>query len=204
MTQEQKEQFLGELLKLHGRYELSKTVEPDYFEPGMMEYLDQSEGLYDPVSGQVLLRFEARGTRYDGRTAQIERVKPGDKIQVVRERENPFNANNFTLLTARGRNVGNMPAELCNAMAPLYDDGELVFEKAMASFVEPISRRSRHAKQAVLFVELRARLADGGPKADGAAGPANGGLGAAAPANDGLGAAKAEDGGRLAPEKTVG
>ena len=204
MTQEQKEQFLGELLKLHGRYELSKTVGPDYFEPGMMEYLDQSEGLYDPVSGQVLLRFEARGTRYDGRTEQIERVKPGDKIQVVREKENPFNANNFTLLTARGRNVGNMPAELCNAMAPLYDTGELVFEEAIASFVEPISRRSRHAKQAVLFVELRARLADGGPKADGAAGPANGGLGAAAPANDGLGAAKAEDGGRLAPEKTVG
>ena len=176
MTQEQKEQFLGELSKLHARYERSRTVGPDYFEPGMMEYLDQSEGLYDPVSGQVLLRFEARGTRYDGRTEQIERVKPGDKIQVVRERENPFNANNFTFLTASGQNVGNMPAELCNAMAPLYDTGELVFEEARASFVEPISRRSRHAKQAVLFVELRARL----------------------------GAAEAEDGGRLAPEKTVG
>ena len=92
MTQEQKEQFLGELSKLHARYELSRTVGPDYFEPGMMEYLDQSEGLYDPASGQVLLRFEARGTRYDGRTEQIERVKPGDKIQVVREKENPFNA----------------------------------------------------------------------------------------------------------------
>ena len=194
MTQEQKEQFLGELSKLHARYELSRTVGPDYFEPGMMEYLDQSEGLYDPASGQVLLRFEARGTRYDGRTEQIERVKPGDKIQVAREKENPFNANNFTLLTARGQNVGNMPAELCNAMAPLYDAGELVFEEAMASFVEPISRRSRHAKQAVLFVELRARLADGGPKAAGAAPPANGGLRAA----------KAEDGGRLAQEKTVG
>ena len=176
MTQEQKEQFLGELSKLHARYELSRTVGPDYFEPGMMEYLDQSEGLYDAATGQVLLRFEVRGTRYDGRTEQIERVKPGDKIQVVREKENPFNANNFTLLTARGRNVGNMPAELCNAMAPLYDTGELVFEEAIASFVEPISRRSRHAKQAVLFVELRARL----------------------------GAAKAGDGGRLAQEKTVG
>ena len=204
MTQEQKEQFLGELSKLHARYELSRTVGPDYFEPGMMEYLEQSEGLYDAATGQVLLRFEVRGTRYDGRTEQIERVKPGDKIQVAREKENPFNANNFTLLTARGQNVGNMPAELCNAMAPLYYAGELVFEEAMASFVEPISRRSRHAKQAVLFVELRARLADGGPKADGAAGPANGDLGAAGPANGGLGAAKAEDGGRLAPEKTVG
>ena len=194
MTQEQKEQFLGELSKLHARYELSRTVGPDYFESGMMEYLEPLIQGESPVLFENGIPRHIRGTRYDGRTEQIERVKPGDKIQVAREKENPFNANNFTLLTARGQNVGNMPAELCNAMAPLYDAGELVFEEAIASFVEPISRRSRHAKQAVLFVELRARLADGGPKADGAAGPANGGLGAA----------KAEDGGRLAPEKTVG
>ena len=40
--QEQKENLLREVEKLHQRYELSKTLEPDYFEPGMMEYLDQS------------------------------------------------------------------------------------------------------------------------------------------------------------------
>ena len=48
-----------------------------------------------------------------------------------------------------------MPAELCNAIAPLYDSGNLVFEYSRTSFVEPISKRSRHAKQAVLFVELK-------------------------------------------------
>ena len=51
-----------------------------------------------------------------------------------------------------------MSAELCNVIAPLYDMGELTIEKAVVSFVEPISRRSRHAKQAILFVELRAKI----------------------------------------------
>ncbi|MBR2716333.1 MAG: HIRAN domain-containing protein [Oscillospiraceae bacterium] len=160
VTRERLEPLLREAGRLHARYELSRTVGPDYFEPGMMEYLDQSEGLYDEASGRLLLRFEAKGTRYDGRTEQIEHMKPGDRIRVVRDAENPFNSNNFTMLTEKGRNVGHMPAELCNAIAPLYDAGELRFEEAFASFVEPISRRSRHAKQAMLFVELHCVLTE--------------------------------------------
>ena len=156
--QEQKGSLLSEAEKLHHRLALSKTVGPDYFEPGMMEYLDQSEGVYDESTGRMLLRFEARGTRYEGRTEQIEKVTAGDVIQVIRDRENPFNPNNFTMLTAKGKNVGNMPAELCNAIAPLYDNGNLHFLGASVSYVEPISKRSRHAKQAMLFVELRMKL----------------------------------------------
>lgn len=158
MTQEQKERFLSELNKLHERFELSKTAEPDYFEPGMMEYLDKSEGFFDEDTGDVLIRFESKGTRYDGRTELIENIHVGDEIQVVRDKENPYNSNNFTMINRKGRNVGNMPAKLCNAIAPLYDNGDLVFTGAKVSFAEPISRRSRHAKQAMLFVELKCRL----------------------------------------------
>ncbi|MBR3300657.1 MAG: hypothetical protein IKI68_04130, partial [Clostridia bacterium] len=68
MTREQKEALLREAGKLHERFELSKTVGPDYFEPGLMEYLDKSEGIYNEASGELLLRFESRGTRYSGRT----------------------------------------------------------------------------------------------------------------------------------------
>ena len=150
--------FRKEIEKLHQRLELSKTVGPDYFEPGMMEYLDQSEGILDEAAGTFLLRFEARGTRYDGRTEQIESVREGDPITIVREADNPFNANNFTLETARGKNVGNMPADLCNAVAPLYDSGVLAFEDVKVSFVDPITKRNRHAKQAVLFVEARGNV----------------------------------------------
>ena len=157
MTEEQKQALLAEVEKLHQRNELSKAVGPDWYDPGTMEYLDQSDGAFDPAAGSLLLRFEARGTRYEGRTEQIEHVHIGDALQIVREKENSFNANNFRILTANGRNVGNMPAELCNVIAPLFDEGSLRIDSAAVSFVEPISRRSRHAKQAILFVEMHCR-----------------------------------------------
>lgn len=47
----------------------------------------------------------------------------------------------------------------CDAyFAEQEKQGELVFEKAAVSFTDPLSKRSRHAKQAVLFVQLDARL----------------------------------------------
>ncbi len=155
---EQKEAVLIEMAKLHARHELSENMKPDYFEPGMMEYPEQSDGSWNESTGKLILRFESKGTRYDGRTEQIEKVKAGDVIRVVREPENAFNHNNFILFTEKGKDVGNMPAELCNAIAPLYDDGILVIEGASVSFVEPISKRNRHAKQAVLFVEMHAKI----------------------------------------------
>lgn len=156
--EEQKDNLLRELEELHKRFERSKTVGEDYFEPGMMEYLEQSEGLYDPSAGEILIRFEAKGTRYEGRTEQIEKVSMKDTVQIVRDPNNPFNANNFVILTKKGKNLGTMPAQLCNAIAPLFDAGDLVFQNAEVSFVEPISKRSRHAKQAMLFIELKAIL----------------------------------------------
>ena len=84
-------------------------------------------------------------------------MKAGDAIQIVRDVGNPYNHNNFSLLNRKGKDVGNIPAELSNALAPLYDAGEIVFEKAQVSFVEPISKRSRYAKQAVLFEETEVK-----------------------------------------------
>jgi hypothetical protein len=150
--------LLLEVNKLHARKELSQTVEADYFEPGMMEYLDQSEGLYNGETGEVLLRFEVKGTRYEGRTEQIEKVQLHDDVLVRRDEKNSFNANNFELLTTTHKSLGYISAELCNVIAPLYDSGELRLQKACVSYVEPISKRSRHAKQAVLFVELKLRI----------------------------------------------
>ena len=150
----QLEALLREAEKLHSRHEHSKTVEPDHYEPGNMEYLQQSDGLWDPNTGRLTLRFESRGTRYDGRSEMIERLRVDDPITLQRDPANPYNPNNFVLRTKRGEDVGNMPAELCNVVAPLYDAGALRFDCAAVSFVEPLSKRSRHARQAVLFVEL--------------------------------------------------
>lgn len=151
---DRKQALLEQVSKLHQRHEYASVLQPDSYEPGMMEYPEQSDGSFDPDTGKYQLRFEAKGTRYEGRTEQIEKVHLGDEIKIVRDEQNPYNHNNFLLFTANGKNVGTMPAELCNAMAPLYDAGALSFESAHVSFVEPISKRSRHAKQAVLFVAL--------------------------------------------------
>jgi len=158
LFKEHKEQLLAEMAKLHGRHELAREMGPDFFEPGMMEYPEQSDGSWEEETGRLMLRFESKGTRYDGRTEQIEKINIGDVIHITRDKDNVFNPNNFLLLTEKGKDVGNMPAEICNAVAPLYDEDLLEIESAKVSFVEPISKRSRHAKQAILFVEMKAKL----------------------------------------------
>ena len=84
MTQEQKENLLREVEHLHQRHELAAAVGPDYFDPGRMEYLEQSDGRYDAAAGSLVIRFESRGTRYDGRTEQIEKVHLHDEVIVAR------------------------------------------------------------------------------------------------------------------------
>lgn len=158
MEQEKFDALLTEIEKLHKRQELSKTVGPDYFEPGLMENLEQFDGEYTPETSTFVFRFEAKGTRYDGRTEQIEKVKVHDKVQIVRDQENSYNSNNFRILTSKGKDIGNMPADLCNALAPLYDEKCVEISKAQISYVEPLSARSRHAKQAILFIEVTGRV----------------------------------------------
>ena len=155
---EMTEQLFSEVEKLHKKYEMSQNMAPDFFEPIMLEYLDKFEGIIDRAKGELTVRFDSRGTRYDGRTEQIENVRCGEEVCVVRDPDNKFNSNNFMLFTAKGINIGNMPAELCNVIAPLYDAEKLSFIGAKVSFVDPISKRSRYAKQATLFVELIIKL----------------------------------------------
>ena len=154
----EKELLINEINKLEEKHRLSETAGPEYFDPGNMEYLDQYLGVYDADTGSFLIRFESKGTRYNGRTEQIEKVKAEDPLEIRRDPENQFNSNNFLIFTERGYDVGNMPAELCNVIAPLYDSGELTIDSVKASFVDPISKRSRYAKQAVLFVEVEGKV----------------------------------------------
>ena len=87
--------LLEEVKKLNEKYEHSLTVEPDYYEPGFMEYLDQYAGKYDKETKTLYIKTEVMGTRYEGRTEQIENITVGDKINIVRDSENTFNHNNF-------------------------------------------------------------------------------------------------------------
>lgn len=147
-----------ELIKLAAAYnkklELSREVGPDHYDPGMMENLEQYKGVYDEAIKQIVIRCELKGLRYDNRTASLEVMAVGDDVSVVRDASNMFNSNNFSVSSVSGASLGYLPAELCNALAPLYDAGCASIISSVITYIEKIGQRSRYAKQGVLFVEL--------------------------------------------------
>ncbi len=153
-----KQDLLTEINKLAHKFQLSSEIPDDYFEPGMMENLDQYYGSYDEATNTIILKTEVRGLRYEGRTPRLERLSVGDSVAVVREESNIYNSNNFMVNTTDGKSLGNMPAELCNVIAPLYDMGYLTIDNPTVSYLEKLQDRSRYAKQGVLFVKLMLRL----------------------------------------------
>lgn len=148
-----KQELLEYIKSLDYKFELSKTVGPDYYEPGMMENLDQYRGEYDESSNIVTLRVETKGLRYENRTKNLERLSIGDSVEVLRDSANSFNSNNFTV---KNKNVslGNLPEELCNVLAPLYDRGYAIITSSNVTYIERLRDRSRYAKQGVLFIEI--------------------------------------------------
>ena len=128
------------------------------FEPGMMERPEQYRGEYDEKTGILTLCFEAKGTRYEGRTERLEYVREDEPLSLRRDMDNAYNPNNYLLDGENEENLSTLPAELCNALAPLYDDGKVQVLSCRVSCLELFTKRSRYAKQAVLFAELKLML----------------------------------------------
>lgn len=154
----QKEELIAEINKFQEKYELSKTVGEDYYEPGMMEFLDKYLGQYNEATNTAIIRTEIKGLRYENRTLRLDFLNVGDSVSIVREERNTFNSNNFMVQNERSESLGNLPAELCNAIAPLYDMGYVILGKAKVSYIEKIKERSRYAKQGILFIELQLKF----------------------------------------------
>lgn len=153
-----KQDLLEFVYVLNHKYELSKTIAEDYFEPGMMENLEQYRGEYIQQVNMIFLRVEAKGLRYDNRTQNLERVSADDDVKIIRDRDNIYNSNNFTIKSNKNETLGNMPADFCNAFAPLYDAGYATILSSKISYIERLKDRSRYARQGVLFVELQIKL----------------------------------------------
>ena len=153
-----KMELLGLVAGYCNKLALSKTVGPDYYEPGMMENLDQYLGEYDEDRKRIMIRCESKGLRYENRTQNLERITVGQSVQILRDHNNVFNSNNFAINSENDASLGYLPAELCNAMGPLYDAGCLEICSAQAAYIEQLAERSRYAKQGVLFVEMVLQL----------------------------------------------
>lgn len=155
---ENKEALLNYAKSIHQKFEHSKVVNPSYYEPGMMENMDQYEGLFDSVTNIVILRVDSKGLRYENRTSKLDNLSIGDDIAVLRDSANAYNSNNFEIFNSKKESLGMLPADLCNALAPLVDSGYAKIVSSTVSYIESISKRSRYAKQGVLFVELKIQL----------------------------------------------
>lgn len=146
--------FLEAVNALEHKHKLSETVGADYYEPGMMENLAQYLGQFNAGTGCGKLRVDVKGLRYENRSQRLERVSVGDSVTIARDQDNPYNPNNFEVLDLWGDSLGNLPAGLCNAMAPIYDSEVLQVQAASVSYMERLRERSRYAKQGVLFIEI--------------------------------------------------
>ena len=155
---EKLQKLLGEIEKLNARHELSGNLPELYFEPGMMENLDRFYGSFDEATGTAVIRTEVKGVRYEGRTQRLEYYREGNGVRLIRDPDNIYNSCNFAIVSEAGENLGNLAAELCNAIAPLYDDGRLSFESSFISYMERIGDRSRYARQGILFIEIRMKI----------------------------------------------
>lgn len=155
---ENRDNLINVINEFQKKYELSKTIDDTYFEPGMMENLDQYLGIFDQETNTIRIRTEVKGLRYDNRTQMIENMKVGDQVYVNRESDNAFNPNNFSVHKMNNECVGNLPAELCNALAPLFDMGYAKITDSFVSYIEKLSERSRYARQGVLFLEIGIKL----------------------------------------------
>ena len=154
---EQKAAFLERVQEYNHKYELSKIVGPDYYEPGMMENLEQYRGFSDDFENYAI-RVDVKGLRYENRSAKLKKCKVGDELKIIRDTQNSYNANNFNVSLSDGFIMGTLPANLCDAIASLYDLGFLVVDKAFISYIEQLNERSRYAKQGVMFVEMHVHL----------------------------------------------
>ena len=92
-----------------------------------------------PVSGRFLGSIETQivGMQYHEAT-----VRPGEKIYLEREPENPYDPNTILVKNASFQPVGYLPREMAVWLAPLLDAGEI--------WVEGETRRRVSVKYGVL------------------------------------------------------
>ena len=150
-----KRELLEAANKLQQKKKLSSEVGPGHYDPGRMENLEQYLGVYDAEKNTLIIRTESKGLRYEGRTPRLEKLSINDPVKLVREPGNIYNSNNFMILSQHDESLGNLSAELCNVIAPLYDLGYVIITEANVSYIENIKSRSRYAKQGVLFIEIK-------------------------------------------------
>ena len=96
--------------------------------------------------------FEVQGTRYEGRIERVESLKVNEKLELLREPDNPYDHNAIDLISDFG-SVGHLPAKIAELLSPALDEGKIT-AIAEVTKVVPLSERSAKAKNPLLVVKL--------------------------------------------------
>ena len=154
----EKETFLSYLAQLHLKHKSAENASQYEYNPGKTENLQYYDGIYDSEKKIATVCIDVKGLRYENRSRNLESISVGDLLELRRDPSNQYNSNNFELFTCKGKSLGSLPAELCNNLAPLYDEDNAKIIEVKAHYIEQFSDRSRYVKQGVLFVKLIIKL----------------------------------------------
>lgn len=108
---------------------------------------------------------ELVGTGKDGRAPNHEYMSVGDSVELVREPDNPFDAN-AVLVKGKGRGLGHLSAYLAKKISWKLDTGKFIVENANVSSATPLSQRSKSAKNPIMKIDFDIIPVDSETKTD--------------------------------------
>lgn len=139
------------VVEKHNQKILNKILTTNYLAFGYYSWVDIS---FDYRHNKIyIFSIEAQETIKKERTRNIEDVKEGDVIYLYPVLNDNGKPNCFLLLTEQGKDVGILPEYICNFLAPLYDVIGLKID-AVASYVEPLSKRGPRCRKGILFIDI--------------------------------------------------
>ena len=101
-----------------------QAVEPPIMRMLMSHGAGYAEnGAASGIADQMRFHTKLRGVSFEGRQARIAQLAPGDRLQLLREANNPADANAIACLSADGAMLGYLSRAIAAQLAPLIDLG---------------------------------------------------------------------------------
>ena len=135
-------------------YNLGKNFSEDLYSLETRDKVNMPFYTYNQSSNKMILLVEVQGTQYEGRNSRIENVKINDSVIIKREPNNKYNNLNLAVENNNNESLGNLSADVCNALSPLLDKNILIIDSSKVIYVEPLSKRSPRCKKALLTIKL--------------------------------------------------
>lgn len=149
-------QILEQYIKEHPSSFTSRDMDLPQIQPN---FQSDSQNPTSNLTPEMLKReLQSRGnirvvgTKYEGRPGRIEKLKVGDKLKLVREPNNEYDANAIDLRSSLG-SVGHLPAEIAEMLSPLLDSHSISCT-AETVFVDLLTKAGKKRVTPILDVKL--------------------------------------------------